>query len=680
MKHLTRSLELGALFSLGVAYPVFEVLAASPEFFVARSTSLQPLIGLVSVLCIGLPLAIILIELLASVCDARAATAVHNGAIFLLLTATFMPWIKRLEFLGAVGAISMAVVASLAIVAARHRYDWIRSFFVALAPAILVVPTLFVLNEDVWNAVVPITEVYEAPTIDTAPPIVFIVFDEFPLNSLLDESYRIGRVRFPNFATLADDAYWFRNATTVSASTTWAVPSIVSGTYPVEIGAVPTRRYFPNNLFTLLSERYEITLFGRFLQLCPEQSCSYDLETPGELLGVLLADLSIVYLHVIVPPGMSDRLPPIVGDWRSFATRRMFRNESGERILNDRSSEFDRFLAIIGPEKQGRLYFLHSLLPHAPFQYLPSGRQYRAPSIQAIGLFPERGQALADYVQQRHLLQVGFVDQLVGKLIDRLKELGTYDATMVVITGDHGSSFREGVPRRGLRAGNYADIMLVPLFIKLPNQRKGVVSDRNIETVDIVPTIARELSIDLPYEVDGRSALATDIPDRDQKIFIQRNLTDIRKLAFDDAIEASFASWEHKLEVFGSGAWEGVFAGTSGAQLVGQPVTRFLAGRESPIRMSFGGRGRFDNVDTAATFLPLLIQGEVSGAAAPVRIAVAVNGRIAAFVDSYESDERWVFSTLIPAELLVQGPNAIELYDVDESGDDVQLLRTNPPD
>ena len=424
MKHLTRSLELGALFSLGVAHPVFEVLAASPEFFVARSTSLQPLLGLVSFLCLGLPLSIVLLELLASNFNPRAATAVHNGMLVLLLTAMFMPWIKRLELLGAVGAISIAVVAALAIVAARNRYDWIRSFFVALSPAILVVPTLFVLNEDVWSAVVPITEAYEAPTIDTAPPIVFIVFDEFPLNSLLDESYRIDRVRFPNFAALADDAYWFRNATTVSSQTMWAVPTIVAGTYPVEIGAVPTRRYYPNNLFTLLSERYEITLFGRFLQLCPERKCSYDLETPGESLGALLADASIVYLHIIAPPGMNDRLPPIVGDWRGFATRRRFRNESGERIRNDRSSEFHRFLATIEPEKEGRLYFLHSLLPHAPFQYLPSGRRYRAPSVQLAGLFLERSQAFADYVQQRHLLQVGFVDQLIGKLIDPARRAG----------------------------------------------------------------------------------------------------------------------------------------------------------------------------------------------------------------------------------------------------------------
>lgn len=679
LQPLTRALELGALFSLGVAHPIFEVLAGSPEFFVARSTSLQLLFEFVLFLCIGLPLSLVLMELIASVFDARAAAAIHSGALVLLLTVTLLPWTKMIGFLGARGSISIAAAAALAIVVARHKHDEIRWFLLALSPAIVVVPAFFVLNENVWTAVVPSTERFGAPAIDSAPNIVFIVFDEFPLNSLLDENYRIDDVRFPNFAALADDAYWFRNASTVSSQTMWAVPAIVTGIYPVEIGAVPTRRYYPNNLFTLLSDRYEATLFGRFLQLCPVDKCAYDLETSGESLGALIADLSIVYLHVITPTAMSDRLPPIVGDWRGFATRRLFRDDGGRRVANDRSSEFERFLGTMGPDNDGHLYFLHSLLPHAPFNYTPSGRRYHAPGTQTSGLFLEQTQAFANYVHKRHLLQVGFVDLLIGKLIGRLEELGIYDSTMIVITGDHGSSFREGLPRRGLSDENYPDIMLVPLFIKLPNQSEGIVSDRNVETVDIIPTIARELSIDLPYEVDGRSAIDPDTADRSQKTFVQRTLTRVRVIALDDGIQSSFTSWEHKLEVFGSGPWAGLFAGASDASLIGQPVDLFLAERESPIRIDLGDPQRFNSVDTEATWLPLFVEGRVSGADATVRVAVALNGRIAAFADSYEKGNgSWWFATVIPVESLVQGPNTVDLYAVDEPVDGLRLLATNP--
>ena len=53
-----------------------------------------------------------------------------------------------------------------------------------------------------------------------------VIFDELPLTSLMDEKRQIDPVRYPNFAALADDGYWFRNATTVTDYTVQAVPAI----------------------------------------------------------------------------------------------------------------------------------------------------------------------------------------------------------------------------------------------------------------------------------------------------------------------------------------------------------------------------------------------------------------------------------------------------------------------
>ena len=49
---------------------------------------------------------------------------------------------------------------------------------------------------------------------------------------------------------------------------------------------------------------------------------------------------------------------------------------------------------------------------------------------------------------RRHLTQVRYVDTLLGRLLDRLKAQGLYDRSLVVVTGDHGVSFRPGVPSR----------------------------------------------------------------------------------------------------------------------------------------------------------------------------------------------------------------------------------------
>lgn len=160
---------------------------------------------------------------------------------------------------------------------------------------------------------------------------------------------------------------------------------------------------------------------------------------------------------------------------------------------------------------------------------------------------------------------------------------------------------------------------------------------------------------------------------------MQRTLSRVEKLAFDDGIEASLSSWEHKLEVFGSGPWASLFAGRADASLIGQPVDGFLADLESPIDITFRAPQRFDSVDTKAAFLPLFVEGRVFGADATLRVAVAVNGRIAAFADSYEGgDGAWRFATVIPVESLVQGRNAVELYAVERSGQDLRLLRVGP--
>ena len=64
-----------------------------------------------------------------------------------------------------------------------------------------------------------------------------IVFDEFPVASLLDGEGNIQAEHFPNFARLAADGTWFRNAVGVHQGTVKAVPTILSGVLaPVRTG------------------------------------------------------------------------------------------------------------------------------------------------------------------------------------------------------------------------------------------------------------------------------------------------------------------------------------------------------------------------------------------------------------------------------------------------------------
>ena len=136
-------------------------------------------------------------------------------------------------------------------------------------------------------------------------------------------------------------------------------------------------------------------------------------------------------------------------DWAEFGRTRETR--TGE-IRNSRGSVFAQFLSSIDGQP-ARLHFIHSMLPHMPLEYVPSGRRYRGPDYQTHiyrgkRLFEGMSAAYADTLHQRHLAQVGFVDRLIGDLIVRLREVGVYDKALVIITADHGASYREGRSRR----------------------------------------------------------------------------------------------------------------------------------------------------------------------------------------------------------------------------------------
>ena len=99
-------------------------------------------------------------------------------------------------------------------------------------------------------------------------------------------------------------------------------------------------------------------------------------------------------------------------------------------------------------------------------------------------------EALVRLAYLRHALQLGVADRLLSRLLTRLTETGAYDSALVVVVSDHGMSF---VPGQSLRSTEDGNTLRVPLFVKLPNQRRGGVRDEPVETIDILPTLKDKL-------------------------------------------------------------------------------------------------------------------------------------------------------------------------------------------
>jgi hypothetical protein len=671
-----RGAVLVALTALVVALPIFEVVRGSPEFFVARNTSIATALGASALILVVFPAGLIVIERVLRRLSPALATVYFVVIVALFATALVHPWLTRAQIAGPWVMVATAAAAGAVVAVAVWRVAGLRRGLAGLAFAALVVPMLFFGRADVRNSLVGWSQAMPAQPLARTPPIVFVVFDEFPLVSLLDDAGRIDAERFPNFAALAADGSWYRETTTVSSQTVWAVPAIVSGRYPEEIGAVPTLRYYPGNLFTMLSGRYEMTVFGRFLQLCPEGACERDLAGPVDGPVALAADLGIVWLHIVSPAPLVDRLPPVVGDWRGFAAAARFRDFDGRRVRNDRLGEFERFAAAMTADP-GRLYFLHSLSPHMPFEYTPSGRRYDGPDYQSrvergAGLFERVDAAFADAAHQRHLLQVGFVDTMIGRLVARLRALGIYDQTLIVVTADHGASHREGTARRAATSRNAADILRVPLLIKRPGQRDGGPVDGLVESIDILPTVADVVGTRLSFPVDGRSLLAPE-GRRRARVFVDRSFIRVARREFPDLQALTKTSLERRIGRFGTGSLTSLYAAPGTRDLLGRQVVDFSQ-QTGSVKAHIENLSGFQAVDLEAHTLPLIVRGRFFSRARPT-LAIAVNGRIVATTVPFEEREASWYSTMIPESALGAGANDVQVYIV-EGRPGAQVLQT----
>lgn len=99
---------------------------------------------------------------------------------------------------------------------------------------------------------------------------------------------------------------------------------------------------------------------------------------------------------------------------------------------------------------------------------------------------------------------VSYTDAQVGKLLDRLDQLGLADNTAIVLWGDHG--FHLGEQGLWTKANNFELATRVPLIMAVPNRAgNGHSSTALVETLDIYPTLAEACGLNVPDELEGVS-------------------------------------------------------------------------------------------------------------------------------------------------------------------------------
>ncbi len=511
---------LGAA-GMAIAVPLLLVLGASPTFFSAHGAAGRDIVlfvaGVVLVpTLVGLVVLLIVRRLGVTVADVLLAALVGVAAAVVVL-----PYIDRAVPLRSWQFAALALPIAVVVAVAHRRNAGVRRFVRILAVGPVIVAGWLLLISPASGLVLPGQDVGKAlARKDTN--VVFVVFDELPLAAMLDGEGRINERRFPGFAELAGRSTWYRRATTVAPWTNLAVPALLSGRKPV---FPATASYYAGNVFSMLDPTHRLVPHEVVTNLCPGRSCGRAVNV-----GQLYDDASILYLHTLLPNGPAARfLPSIEGRWANFRGRDDVEETVGEPTGAGQANRFERFLdAVETPPREGPTAWVgHFLLPHFPLRHLPDGRLYDDSSdlagldtgAEGPGIYWSDQPPAIDVARQRFVLQARYVDSLVARLLDTLDERGTDEPTMLVVAADHGVTFERGNTRGApYRAASAPDMLPVPLFVAYPDQlagdRQGQIDDRQAQTIDIVPTIADALDVDLPatWTFEGRSLLGDDSP------------------------------------------------------------------------------------------------------------------------------------------------------------------------
>jgi hypothetical protein len=664
------ALHLAALTGFAVAQPLFDVLALSPEFFVAHRASPGDIALVALLLLFGPPVAAMVVVLALDRMDRRAGTMAGLASVGILTVAFTLLALKKIGESPAVAAIGLAVAAGLVAAVLYYRAAAFRAFVTFLALGIVAFPVVFMQRPTIAALRHgPGASRAEVTPASRPVTVVFVVFDQFPLASLLDARGEIERAAYPAFAALGERSTWYRNATTVNPVTGWSVPAILTGRSP-RTEDLPVASSHPNSLFTLLAPTHSLHSIEPITDICPDDLCAGPADPLAARAGAMLADLSVVYLHVVLPPSLTRTLPSVTQDWKNFAAGLNWQSRWAARDDERRDVPWDEFLAGIRRGAKPALHYAHVLLPHDPFVYLPSGARYTTEQIPP-GLSDSyrwgNDEWLAAQGYQRHLLQAAFADTLLGRLLERLDREAMLDEALLVVASDHGAGFRPGGPLRNVDPQQFAAIMSVPLFIKRPLQRAGAIDDRNAETIDILPTVAQILGAKVPWAIDGTS-LQSGQP-RAAKVFSYERARVTRRFDPKTLLDGVLALAAEKERLFGKA--EGAFRTPSiapHAALVGQPIDAIpRAALPSGVGVRVQDAERYSKVRPESGLFPARLEGTASWTDGTERLAlaIAVNGVVRATTRTSGSrPARW--SAMIPPSALSAGSNRIDVYVITE--------------
>jgi hypothetical protein len=254
----------------------------------------------------------------------------------------------------------------------------------------------------------------------------------------------------------------------------------------------------------------------------------------------------------------------------------------------------------------------------------------------------------------------------------------------VIVMADYGAGFWPGESRRTpSRTDHPEDVLLVPLFVKAPGQTGPRIVDDVTQTIDVVPTIADVLGLEVPWPLDGCSVLdASCERPRERRVLRldgtpQGRATD----TYPADLHARRATLERKWAQFPTlahveAAWPvGEFEAWRGRPVEALPVEPGESGAE-PGRFVVDRSARdwtlYDGGPRVAGTVEFPPMSAVAGDAIP--IAFAVNGVVEAMAITWpDARGRLRVEAMLGERRLAASGNTLAVFYVEGEGDAAKL-------
>ncbi|MBA7522032.1 2,3-bisphosphoglycerate-independent phosphoglycerate mutase [subsurface metagenome] len=162
------------------------------------------------------------------------------------------------------------------------------------------------------------------------------------------------------------------------------------------------------------------------------------------------------------------------------------------------SSYINKLLSWLESVRNRKFFlFIHTYDVHEPYN----------PPAPYFDLYTKgRCKGELDYIMAVYDGGINYVDDQLGKIFEKLNQLGIDNNTIIILTADHGEAFREH-DRLGHGHKPYIEIVHVPLIMKGPGIPRNRIYETWVQHIDILPTILEILNIPQRKEMQGRSIL-----------------------------------------------------------------------------------------------------------------------------------------------------------------------------